>query len=42
MKISAEEIEERLKTFKPQLTENKGYLERYTSVKSADKGAILD
>ncbi|NLM96436.1 MAG: dihydroxy-acid dehydratase [Halanaerobiaceae bacterium] len=43
LKISAEEIEERLKTFKPQLTENKGYLERYTrGVKSADKGAILD
>jgi len=43
LKISDEEIEERLKEFKPQLAEYKGYIKRYArGVKSADKGAVLD
>lgn len=43
LKISEKEMEERLKAFKPQLVEIKGYLKRYAkSVRSADKGAIVE
>lgn len=43
LKISDKEMQERLKKFKPQLAENRGYLKRYArSVKSADKGAVLE